>query len=323
MISWRSIVPIVEPPFVVWTRSSIRSSGVAVGIALLFAAMPTAGLAIPGNNDDDAFEDSIDPDDDGDGIDDVYDAEPFKPGPYPSPTPFSTHPTPLPKVPDIIAPDQDSDRDGIANNMDPDDDNDGIMDDRDSAPFDRDPLPIEAPDIIAPNQDSDRDGIANNMDPDDDNDGIEDDEDQDPFAPGPFPTESPDIIAPDQDNDGDGIPNNMDPDDDNDGIPDDRDAGPFVPGEPTETPPPVLGRPPAPDPSARGSGGPIQVSSREPLDRPYIRRSDRPVITELPAAGSSRAGGDSGAIQPSVAIPAGLVVLGVLALQFRKLRIGR
>jgi hypothetical protein len=71
----------------------------------------------------------------------------------------------------------DFDGDGISDDLDPDDDNDGIVDSNDAAPNDPavpgtqlDP----APDPIAPDQDTDGDTIPNDLDPDDSNDGVTD-----------------------------------------------------------------------------------------------------------------------------------------------------
>ncbi|KER19524.1 hypothetical protein T265_15515, partial [Opisthorchis viverrini] len=86
----------------------------------------------------------------------------------------------------------DHDCDGIPDDLDPDDDNDGFFDNK---------------------QDSDRDGILNEWDEDDDNDGIPDSEDPDSNGDG-----IPDCII--KDSDGDLIPDHIDTDDDNDGIPD-------------------------------------------------------------------------------------------------------
>jgi hypothetical protein len=90
----------------------------------------------------------------------------------------------------------DTDRDGIPNFSDPDDDNDGTPDDKDAFPLDRSEW-----------LDSDGDGIGNNKDTDDDNDGVLDETDACPLDA----TESVDT-------DHDGICNNADTDDDNDGL---------------------------------------------------------------------------------------------------------
>lgn len=92
--------------------------------------------------------------------------------------------------------DVDTDRDGILDSLDPDDDNDGTDDTHDEMPLD-------------PNEkdDNDRDAIPDHIDEDDDNDGIPDRDDPEP--------ETPQIII---DTDGDGISDEIDSDDDNDGL---------------------------------------------------------------------------------------------------------
>ncbi len=69
----------------------------------------------------------------------------------------------------------DSDGDGLADIVDPDDDNDGIDDPYDAFPLD----PTEA-------FDNDNDGIGDNADPDDDNDGIADELDTEPTTANNF-----------------------------------------------------------------------------------------------------------------------------------------
>jgi len=126
--------------------------------------------------------------------------------------------------------------DGIGDNADTDDDNDGIPDDEDSMPFD-----------------TDNDGLNNNVDDDDDNDGILDINDG-----GPLDTDNDTLnndIDTDDDNDGypddvdempldffehldtdgDGIGNNADTDDDGDGLGDDYDAFPLDASEQVDT----------------------------------------------------------------------------------------
>jgi hypothetical protein len=99
----------------------------------------------------------------------------------------------------------DSDGDGIPDNIDTDDDNDGVLDADDAFPFD----PAES-------VDTDGDGIGNNADTDDDNDGVLDADDA-------FPLDATESV----DTDGDGIGNNADTDDDNDGILDEDDSEPL------------------------------------------------------------------------------------------------
>ena len=100
----------------------------------------------------------------------------------------------------------DFDRDGIGDNSDPDDDNDGYDDDIDMFPFN----PYEW-------LDTDNDGIGNNEDSDSDNDGYSDFDEEsigsNPLDPSDFPADLdrdfvPDLI--DFDRDGDGISNNFD-----------------------------------------------------------------------------------------------------------------
>ena len=95
----------------------------------------------------------------------------------------------------------DADADGIADERDYDDDNDG-------APDFIDALPLDARDWL----DTDADGVGNFMDRDADGDGV--DNSSDPFTLDP--SESVDT-------DGDGVGDNLDDDDDNDGIPDTED----------------------------------------------------------------------------------------------------
>ena len=101
------------------------------------------------NTDGDGLSDSIDPDDDNDGVNDSDDAFPLD----------STETT-------------DTDGDGIGNNADTDDDNDGVSDTNDDFPLDS-----------TESTDTDGDGIGNNADTDDDNDGVNDSEDAFPLDP--------------------------------------------------------------------------------------------------------------------------------------------
>lgn len=106
----------------------------------------------------------------------------------------------------------DTDGDGIGNNADPDDDNDGIPD---TWEISHGLNPLDATDAAL---DNDKDGLSNLLEyiagsdpanPDSDNDGVLDG--MDAFPINPLET---------VDTDGDGIGNNADPDDDNDGMPD-------------------------------------------------------------------------------------------------------
>ncbi|MCF2907475.1 S8 family serine peptidase [Pseudoalteromonas sp. DL2-H2.2] len=107
----------------------------------------------------------------------------------------------------------DTDSDGLGDNTDTDDDGDGYQDVEDSFPLD----PLEW-------QDTDNDGVGNNNDDDDDNDSYEDTSDA-------FPLDPTEWLDTDQDN----IGNNADPDDDNDGVLDANDAFPLDAGESVDT----------------------------------------------------------------------------------------
>ncbi|MEM7363664.1 MAG: CFI-box-CTERM domain-containing protein [Pseudomonadota bacterium] len=107
----------------------------------------------------------------------------------------------------------DTDSDGIGNDTDPDDDNDGVLDVSDD-------FPLDSTETI----DTDGDGTGNNADTDDDNDGTADTLDD-------FPLDDSETT----DTDGDGIGNNADPDDDNDMTPDNEDAFPTDPQETLDT----------------------------------------------------------------------------------------
>jgi len=97
----------------------------------------------------------------------------------------------------------DADGDGVGDNADSDDDNDGYSDtteaDCGSDPNDAGSTPV----------DSDGDDLCDDLDPDDDGDGIDDGDDE-------FPDDGTESV----DSDGDGIGDNADTDDDNDGFSD-------------------------------------------------------------------------------------------------------
>jgi hypothetical protein len=157
----------------------------------------------------------------------------------------------------------DTDGDGLYDNEDPDDDNDGIPDVSDAFPLDTDNDsldnavdPDDDADGIVDGEDTypldtDNDGLNNAADPDDDADGIIDS--LDPF---PLDTNNNGLrndVDPDDDGDGildvreapgdadgDGIPNSLDLDSDNDGVPDGMEfalgTNPYDPDNPTLVP---------------------------------------------------------------------------------------
>ena len=108
----------------------------------------------------------------------------------------------------------DFDGDGISNENDPDDDNDG-WDDTDEVSCNTNPLNGDSTPT-----DTDGDGVCDYLDSDDDNDGVEDGIDCDPLDPNET-----------TDNDLDGICDGADDDDDNDGVLDGDEAFPNDPSE--------------------------------------------------------------------------------------------
>jgi len=130
----------------------------------------------------------------------------------------------------------DYDLDGIGNNADTDDDNDGISDDEDGMPFDTDNDGLnndvdyddDSDGILDVNDgsplDTDNDTLTNDIDTDDDNDGYPDSIDD-------LPLDFSEYV----DTDSDGIGNNADTDDDGDGLNDDYDAFPLDASEQVDT----------------------------------------------------------------------------------------
>lgn len=147
-------------------------------------------ITVEEDTDNDGIGNNVDPDDDGDGVNDAQDVFPLDSTEW-----------------------VDTDNDGIGNNADTDDDNDGVIDAQDAFPLD-------------PNEsvDTDKDGIGNNADPDDDGDSVNDAQDA-------FPLDPNETV----DTDKDGIGNNADPDDDGDSVNDAQDAFPLDPNESVDT----------------------------------------------------------------------------------------
>ncbi|MEK4235841.1 Ig-like domain-containing protein [Paenibacillus sp. FSL H7-0714] len=220
----------------------------------------------PGNGgqldtDGDGIPDSLDPDDDNDGLTDeqeiVLGTDPKKAdtdgdGINDKDDPFPTDATKPGKVGDEL----DTDGDGIPDSLDPDDDNDGLSDeqeivlgtnpkhpdtDHDGINDKDDPFPTDPtkPGNGGGELDTDGDGIPDRLDPDDDNDGLTDEQEivlgtdpkkADTDGDGindkddPFPTDAtkPGKVGDELDTDGDGIPDSLDPDDDNDGLTDEQ-----------------------------------------------------------------------------------------------------
>ncbi len=160
--------------------------------------------------DGDGLINSVDPDDDNDGVRDIHDVDPYDP-------------------------ESDSDGDGISDNNETG--KDGVYDiGTDTNPLDPDTDKDLVPDGVEDtNKDGKRDpGEMNPLNPDTDGDGykdgIEDANQNGVVGPGesdPLDKCSPDAIAPDCDFDKDGIPNSSDPDDDGDGVEDNNDVENF------------------------------------------------------------------------------------------------
>ena len=171
---------------------------------------PPAIFEIDGDNDRDGIGNKTDPDDDNDGVNDLRESElgtdPFKTDTdgdglvdqeeidkKTDPTKADTDGDGVNDKLDFFPIDSketvDSDHDGIGDNADPDDDNDGLPDDKekvigsnplkadtdgDTVKDGEDALPLD----IKENKDTDNDKIGDSVDPDDDNDKISDEEEK-------------------------------------------------------------------------------------------------------------------------------------------------
>ncbi|MGO4693837.1 Ig-like domain-containing protein [Paenibacillus sp. 2TAB26] len=169
-------------------------AGISDKLVWTFTTEPDLEL----DTDGDGIPDSIDPDDDNDGLTDEQEAkigtnpkdpDTDKDGINDKDDPFPTDAA----KPGTVNGELDTDGDGIPDSTDPDDDNDGLTDEQETKLG------------------------TNPKDPDTDKDGINDKDD-------PFPTDAakPGTVNGELDTDGDGIPDSTDPDDDNDGLTDEQ-----------------------------------------------------------------------------------------------------
>jgi hypothetical protein len=168
------------------------------------------------DTDNDGIFDSVDADDDNDGIPDAQDLLPIDTDN--DGTPNATDPDDdgdgILDTAEMMGKSLDTDNDGIPNETDTDDDNDGILDTVEIGTMVDGNGKLILPDIDGDGKpdlidalDTDGDGIPDITDTDDDGDGIADIQDKFPL-----------------DTDNDGIPNTTDPDDDGDGILDTAEA---------------------------------------------------------------------------------------------------
>ena len=155
----------------------------------------------------------------------------------------------------------DFDKDGSVDEVDLDDDNDGVVDGEDA-------FPLDASESV----DTDSDGIGNNADPDDDGDSVND------LADG-YPLISLNGLL---DSDGDGIPNicdascilagmTEDKDDDDDGVADDNDLFPLDSTETIDSDLDGTGNNADPDDD---NDGVLDASDDYPLNSIYSKDSD-------------------------------------------------
>ena len=206
------------------------------------------------DNDGDGLCDAGDPDDDNDTIEDEEDPEPFDPslcGDSDEDTCDDCSVSINGSNP--LDDGDDNDEDGLCNLGDPDDDNDTVEDEEDTAPLDPNICKDEDEDTCddclqgEPNttddgEDNDEDGLCDTGDPDDDNDTVNDEEDPEPFDPAicgdsdedtcddcGITAGTPDPTGDGEDTDEDGLCDEGDPDDDNDTVADNEDTDPLDP----------------------------------------------------------------------------------------------
>ena len=158
--------------------------------------------SVAGDTDGDGVGNTLDRDDDNDGVRDPDDAFALDPNEW-ADTDGDGYGDNEDAFPDDWREQFDTDRDGVGDRADEDDDGDGIPDADDERPLD-----------------TDNDGTDNRDDPDDDGDGVPDEDDDLPVDP-----------AESVDTDGDGVGNNADADDDGDGVVDGEDDLPLDPTE--------------------------------------------------------------------------------------------
>ncbi|MEZ4319840.1 MAG: hypothetical protein R3F61_20175 [Myxococcota bacterium] len=180
-------------------------------------AFETPNTSAPRDSDNDGLADSVDADDDGDGVPTAVEGTVDSDG---DGTPdYRDRDDDGDTVPTANEATGDTDGDGDLDRLDDDDDGDGIPtrdEDRDSSGN-------------ALNDDTDGDGTPDFLDDDDDGDGIPTAEEEPGDSDGDGLI---DVLDPDDDNDGvrsgdegtidtdgDGVPNHLDPDDDGDGLP--------------------------------------------------------------------------------------------------------
>jgi hypothetical protein len=191
------------------------------------------------DTDNDSTPNATDTDDDNDGIPDTTEQGTLVGGVYTLPDSDGDG---IPDLADVL----DTDGDGIADNVDTDDDGDGLSDAQDPKPLDTDndgtPNATDTDDdgdgildsAESPGQslDTDNDSTPNATDTDDDNDGILDSVEQGTLVGGVYTLPDSDgdgipDLADALDTDGDGIADNVDTDDDGDGLSDAQDPKPL------------------------------------------------------------------------------------------------